>query len=100
MLPRLEETSALFTLVAAWRPLKHHLWSLNPRQEEQPHTGQALDLLVLSTTTQPLVIHQGRGCLKHRGAGEVLCSSKEGGYLQAANASSREESVLTLAEDE
>lgn len=62
--------------------------------------GQALDLLVLSTTTRPLVIHRGRGCLNHQGVGEVLCSSKESGYLQATSASSREEFVLTLAEDE
>lgn len=44
MLLRLGETSALFTLVAARRSLKHHLRSPRLRREEQPHTGQALDL--------------------------------------------------------
>jgi len=72
MLPRLGETSALFTLVAAWRPLKHHLCSPGWQQEEQPHTGQALDLLAPSMTTRPLVIRQGRGRLNHQGAGEVM----------------------------
>lgn len=39
------KTAALFTLVAAPRPLKHHLCSPSPRREERPRTGQAPALL-------------------------------------------------------
>lgn len=100
MLPWLGETSALFTLGAAQRPLKASPLLPQPTAGGAACTGRALDLLTPSTPTWPLVIQQGRGHSHHQGTGEGLGGSKEGGFLQARSASLRGEFLLSLTEDD
>lgn len=100
MLPWLGETSALFTLVAAQRPLKASPLPPQPTVGGAAVHGAGPAPPDPSTPTWPLVIQQGRGHSHHQGMAEVLGSSKEGGFLKARSASLRGEFVLSLAEDD
>lgn len=99
-LPWLRETSALFTLVAAQRPLKASPLLPQPTAGGAAAHGAGPGPPDPGTPTWPLVIQQSRGHLNHQGTGEVLGSSKEGGFFQARSASLRGKFMLTLAEDE
>lgn len=97
MLPWLgEKTAALVTLVAAPRALKHHLCSPSPQQEERLCTSQALAFLALGTPSWPQVIWEGRGRLKHRGGGEELGGSGEGGLIKARRRASSSKDLCRL----